>query len=61
MLSYVYPRIIKGLCCRIQLVTTRNPVNSYLTSIVDKTHYGPCYCSFFCAAYVVFLATLGVS
>ena len=26
--------------CRIQLVTTGNPVNSYLTSTVDKTHHG---------------------
>ena len=36
----------KELCCHIasyniQLVTTGNPVNSYLTSTVDKTYNGP--------------------
>ena len=37
---------IENLCCNIasytiQLVTTGNPVNYYVTSIVDKTHHGP--------------------
>ena len=27
--------------CTMQLVTTGNPVNSYLTSTVHKTNYGP--------------------
>ena len=42
---------MKDLCCHIasdtiQLVTTGNPVNSYLTSTVGKTHHGLVIASF---------------
>ena len=43
----------------IQLVTIGNPVISYLTSTVDKTHYEPRYCSFFCATSTVFFSYAG--
>ena len=38
--------LYKDLCYSIpsktiQLVTTGNPVNSYLTTTADKTHHGP--------------------
>ena len=32
--------------CPIQLLTTGNPANSYLTSTMNESHYGPVIASF---------------
>ena len=53
MLSYNFTQV--------QLVTTGNPVSSYLTSTIGKSYHGPVSAPFFCATSVVFLATQEIS
>ena len=53
-LKYNKAFLIKELRCHvasytIHFFTTRNPVNFYLTSTVDKTHHKPVIVPFFCA------------